>query len=77
MTCRRAAWSPASSPSTATRVNPSWQIAQALHGQALHGTRVQAVQLPCSFDGALPALRAALRRHRPRWCWRWARPRAA
>ncbi|MBK9364260.1 MAG: pyroglutamyl-peptidase I [Rubrivivax sp.] len=46
-------------------VNPSWQIAQALHGQALHGASVHAVRLPCSFDGALPVLRAALRRHRP------------
>ena len=33
-------------------VNPSWQIAQALHGQRLHGTRVVAEQLPCTFDGA-------------------------
>ena len=47
-------------------VNPSWQIAQALHGQRLHGTRVVAEQLPCAFDGAIGTLRAALRRHRPR-----------
>jgi pyroglutamyl-peptidase len=47
-------------------VNPSWQIAQALHGQRLHGTRVVAAQLPCTFDGAIGTLRAALRRHRPR-----------
>ncbi len=47
-------------------VNPSWQIAQALDGQRLRGVRVQALQLPCTFAGSLPALRAALRRHRPR-----------
>ena len=47
-------------------VNPSWQIAQALHGQRLHGARVVAEQLPCTFEGAIGALQAALRRHRPR-----------
>lgn len=46
-------------------LNPSWLIAQALHGQVLQGTRVQAVQLPCTFGGAIPALRRALRQHRP------------
>ena len=46
-------------------LNPSWLIAQALQGRRVHGTRVQAVQLPCSFDGALPALRHALRVYRP------------
>lgn len=46
-------------------VNPSWQIAQALHGQRLHGTRVVAEQLPCTFAAAIGTLRAALRRHRP------------
>ena len=46
-------------------VNPSWQIAQALHGQRLQGMRVVAAQLPCTFEGAIGALRAALRRHRP------------
>ena len=46
-------------------LNPSWLIAQALHGQRVHGTRVQAVQLPCAFDAALPALHRALRAHQP------------
>jgi pyroglutamyl-peptidase len=46
-------------------VNPSWQIAQALHGQRLHGATVQAEQLPCTFEQSVPALQAALRRHRP------------
>lgn len=47
-------------------VNPSWQVAQALHGERLRGHRVQAVRLPCTFAGSLPALDAALRLHRPR-----------
>jgi pyroglutamyl-peptidase len=50
-------------------VNPSAQIAQALHGQVLQadGTpaRVVAVVLPCVFGAALQALDAALRQHRP------------
>ncbi len=46
-------------------LNPSWLIAQSLQGRRVHGTRVQAVQLPCSFDAALPALRHALRVYRP------------
>ena len=37
-------------------LNPSWLIAQALQGRRVHGTRVQAVQLPCTFAGAIPAL---------------------
>jgi pyroglutamyl-peptidase len=46
-------------------LNPSWLIAQALHGRRVHGTRVQAVQLPCAFGTALPTLHEALRRYRP------------
>ena len=46
-------------------LNPSALVAQALHGRQLRGTRVQAVQLPCSFAGAIPALQAALRQHQP------------
>jgi pyroglutamyl-peptidase len=50
-------------------VNPSAQIAQALHGQVLQagGTqaRVEAVVLPCVFGAALQALEAALQQHRP------------
>lgn len=47
-------------------VNPSWMVAQWLHGQRLQGHRVQAVQLPTAFESSIPALRSALRRHRPR-----------
>lgn len=46
-------------------LNPSWLIAQALQGRRVRGTRVQAVQLPCTFAGALPALQHALRVYRP------------
>lgn len=47
-------------------INPSWEIARALHGQVIGGLPVVAVQLPCVFETSLPALRAAIRRHRPR-----------
>jgi pyroglutamyl-peptidase len=46
-------------------VNPSWLIAQALHGQDVAGARVQAVQLPCRFGSSLQALNRALKQHRP------------
>lgn len=46
-------------------LNPSWLVAQALHGQRVRRVRVVAAQLPCTFAGALPELRAALRRERP------------
>ena len=47
------------------RINPSWRIAQALHGRLLDGHRVVAEQLPTVFGSALVALDAALARHRP------------
>lgn len=47
-------------------INPSWQVAQALHGQVIGGWPVVAAQLPCVFATAPRALQAALRRHRPR-----------
>ena len=46
-------------------INPSWRIAQALHGRLLDGHRVVAEQLPTVFGSALVALDAALARHRP------------
>ncbi|KPF48412.1 pyrrolidone-carboxylate peptidase [beta proteobacterium AAP121] len=50
-------------------LNPSAQIAQALHGQVLKAdgqqARVVAVVLPCVFGAALQALEAALRQHQP------------
>jgi pyroglutamyl-peptidase len=47
-------------------INPAWEIARALDGQALGGARVVARQLPCVFGGALSALDAALVEWRPR-----------
>jgi pyroglutamyl-peptidase len=48
-------------------INPSWDVAQALHGRQVGAAQVVAEQLPCVFAQSLPALRAALRRHRPQW----------
>ena len=46
-------------------VNPSWEVAHALHGLVLEGAQVSAVQLPCVFAQALPAMHQALAQHRP------------
>lgn len=46
-------------------VNPSWLLAQALHGQRIGGAPVVALQLPCVFGQALQVLDAALARERP------------
>ena len=46
-------------------INPSWQVAQALHGVCIKGVTVQALQLPCVFSSASAALDAALFRTRP------------
>lgn len=52
-------------------LNPSWLVAQALHGRSVAGAaaqpaaRVEALQLPCVFGAAADGLLAALRRHRP------------
>ncbi|MBK6787132.1 MAG: pyroglutamyl-peptidase I [Betaproteobacteria bacterium] len=46
-------------------VNPSWQVAQALHGETLAGARVQSLCLPCTFGDALDTLGAALAQQRP------------
>jgi pyroglutamyl-peptidase len=46
-------------------INPSWQVAQALHGQVVGTARVVAVCLPCVFGEALAALDAALAEHQP------------
>lgn len=48
-------------------VNPSWAVAQALHGRVIAGAQLVAVQLPCVFATAPAALQAALAAHRPRW----------
>lgn len=46
-------------------LNPSWEVARALHGTVVQGAQVNAVQLPCAFAQALPALQQALALHRP------------
>ncbi len=46
-------------------VNPSWQVAQALHGETLAGARVHSLCLPCAFGDALDTLGAALEQQRP------------
>ncbi|MEY3215764.1 MAG: Pyrrolidone-carboxylate peptidase [Pseudomonadota bacterium] len=49
-------------------LNPSWEVARALHGlqlPGLQGAQVVAVQLPCVFAQALPALQQALAQHTP------------
>jgi pyroglutamyl-peptidase len=47
------------------RVNSSWELAQALQGEAIGGLAVQTVCLPCRFDSSLQALDEALRCSRP------------
>jgi len=46
-------------------VNPSWQVASALHGETIEGARVHALCLPCAFGDALAVLGDALQRRRP------------
>ena len=46
-------------------INPSWEVARALQGAVIAGAQVTAVQLPCVFAQALPALQQALAQHRP------------
>jgi pyroglutamyl-peptidase len=45
--------------------NPSWMLAESLHGQRIGGAKVQALQLPCVFGQSLQELERALRSHRP------------
>jgi pyroglutamyl-peptidase len=46
-------------------VNPSFEIARALHGTLVAGRRVVACELPCVFGDALVVLDEAVRRSRP------------
>ena len=45
-------------------INPSWLVAQALHGQFVAGAQVHALQLPCVFGQALTVLQTALQKPR-------------
>ena len=46
-------------------VNPSAEVARALHGRALCGAPVIGIVLPCAFGASIDVLRAALDQHRP------------
>ena len=46
-------------------INPSWLVAQALHGQTLQGHHVVAAQLPTEFAASRKRLAALLRQHQP------------
>jgi pyroglutamyl-peptidase len=46
-------------------INPSWEVARALHNQAIAGATVQARRLPTSFGEAPEALALALAELRP------------
>ena len=45
--------------------NPSWLIAQALHGQRIAGHQVVAAQLPTVFGQSLQRLQSLLQKHQP------------
>jgi len=47
-------------------LNPSWELARSLDGQAVGPLRVRALVLPCAFESAMVVLDEALRRWRPR-----------
>lgn len=47
------------------KLNPSWLVAQALHGEFIGGAPVQALCLPCVYGAALAVLQAALVQQRP------------
>ncbi|MDP1901088.1 MAG: pyroglutamyl-peptidase I [Rubrivivax sp.] len=46
-------------------LNPSWEVAQALHGERIGPATVQVLRLPCAFGLALEALQDALATQRP------------
>ncbi|WP_051236886.1 pyroglutamyl-peptidase I [Ottowia thiooxydans] len=46
-------------------LNPSWLLAQNLHGSRVAGHRLVAAQLPTVFGHSLVMLRALVRQHRP------------
>lgn len=46
-------------------INPSWEVARALHGQIIAGAAAQAVRLPCVFGAAMAQLEQALAQLQP------------
>ena len=47
------------------RINPSADVARALHGRTIGGAQVVGAVLPCVFGASIDALRAAIDTHRP------------
>ena len=62
-------------------VNPSWLVAEAVHGRRIGGAPVVAVLLPCAFGAALtrphPPARRAGRTPTPTGAGAWGRPAGA
>ena len=52
-------------PFGGAELNPSWMLAQALHGRQIARHRIVAAQLPTVFDLSAQRLGALLRQHRP------------
>jgi pyroglutamyl-peptidase len=46
-------------------INPSAEVARALHGRTIQGAPVIGLVLPCVFGASIQALRSALDTHRP------------
>jgi pyroglutamyl-peptidase len=46
-------------------LNPSWEVAQMLHGKHIQGVLVVAEKLPCVFSKSLDALSKAIHLHQP------------
>jgi pyroglutamyl-peptidase len=46
-------------------INPSAEVARALHGRAIEDASVIGIVLPCVFGASIDTLRAAINRHRP------------
>lgn len=53
-------------PFAGEAVNPSWEAVRGFDGALIEGHRIAAVELPTEFGKAVPMLRAALQRVRPR-----------
>jgi pyroglutamyl-peptidase len=47
------------------RINPSAEVARALHGRTLAGARIVGLVLPCVFDRSIDTLRVAIAQHAP------------
>ncbi|MDH5856249.1 pyroglutamyl-peptidase I [Lampropedia aestuarii] len=52
-------------PFDGAAINPSWEVARALHGRQIAGVSVIAAALPVAFELALPSLQDLIAQHRP------------